>query len=151
MPGFLFFLTLSLTRTPKSHHLTNSAARGRWRMITDIYGSLYESRVTKKKKRRGRNDWPIFLESSTPPDRDLQHNAVWLLFTPHTSSLCRMIERMTGRESPVIRSDFSDRRLICDRIYSSGEHVKLASSKRAGERSMFNYSLFNYFSSSFSI
>lgn len=124
MPGFLFLWRYHWhARTPKkkSHHLTNSAARGRWRTTADIYGSLYESRVTKKKEEEEeRNDpfsWRVglpLIETSSTMRSD---------YFSRPPLLCRMIERMTGRESPVIRSDFSNRRLICDRIYSSGEHV----------------------------
>lgn len=96
-------------------------------MIADIYGSLYESRVTKKKKEEEEMNDPfswrvglLLIETSSTMRSDCFSTPP----TPNPSPpLCRMIERMTGRESPVIRSDFSDRRLICDRIYSSGEHV----------------------------
>lgn len=128
MPGFLFLWRYHWhARTPKKKSSSDKFSRS-GEMKNDcryLWFTIWKPGYQKKRRRR-RKEWPIFLESRTPPDRDLQHNAVWLLFNPSPHGpplLCRMIERMTGRESPVIRSDFSNRRLICDRIYSSGEHV----------------------------
>lgn len=64
----------------------------------------------------------------------LQHNVVW--FHLHPLSLCMMIERIMERETPVIRTDFRDRKWICDRIYSS--HLCFVSLENPGLSPQFN-------------
>lgn len=128
IPIFFFDAIIDAHAHLKSRHLTNSAARADEEWWLQIF-MVHYMKAGLPKKEEEMNDpfsWRVrllLIETSSTMRSDyfstpLTSNPP----TPHPP-LCRMIERVTGRESPVIRSDFSDRRLICDRIYSSGEHV----------------------------